>query len=736
MTYDSQNQRDPSPALGRAYAMGMVVVMAFAVVTARLYTLQIRRGEEFKNQSQNNFFQFERLEHDRGEIVDRYGRVLVTNRPSANVYVTPAFFPKTSRLVTKLARSVGVSRTEARKLARVLDKEAAQRDMSTVLFVTDLTRHRAEALRRKQQEMELPLDAIPIVELNDSEGDPRYAAYLDPRVFPSPARVLRRLRTLAQLDDDKAKLLARKIRRTRGLARYRNILVRRDLPPEVEGPLTLEVELGELPGVTVRRASARDYRFGPMAAHTIGYVNEVSGKDLKGRRSSGYRPGDLIGRSGIERTFEDALRGTDGRETIVVDSKGRAQSTALANVLKQQVGVHERPQPGHRVVLTLDLELQKQAEAAFTSKAGAVVLLEVNTGALLALTSTPSFNPSRLAGYFDPGEKARLRAIRHLRPWRFRAIQDHFAPGSTFKVVTALAALESGHTHLHDTVFCPGHFTLGGIKWRCWKDKGHKEVNLYRSLAWSCDTYYYTLGSRLGMDPIVNLGKKLGFGAPTGISLGRESAGIMPSREWFRQKRRTYSLGQAVNASIGQGAVSVTPLQLAVAFAAIANNGKVYKPRIASRVETYNGRVVEEIKPELLRVLDVRSEHFAHVREGLRRVVNVPGGTAYRHRLPDLEVSGKTGTAQVRKLGADREKSRTVEWKYRDHSWFAAIAPSDNPEVAVVVFSEHGGSGSKTAAPIAMKVLDAWNKERQRSSVSSMTSGPVMVSARKKRGGP
>ncbi len=683
--------------------MGAGVALAFAVVLLRLWGLQIKEGETYREKSRHNFFQFERLEHDRGEIADRRGRVLVTNRPSANVTVTPAFFPRTEDILRRLGASVGVPRSAARDLAQALERAAEERG-PPLLLARGLDLEAAQQLREAQARLELPLDAVPIVEV---EGE--LAAYLDPEVFPSPPRVLRRLADVVGLDDEARRALARKIGRSRGLERYQEILVRRDLSDRAEGPLTLDVELGELPGVGVRRASARTYRYGPLAAHVLGYVNEVNLADLEERRAIGYRLGDLIGRRGVERTFEDELRGTDGRATVVVDSKGRAQASAFAAELQRDVGLREPPRPGHRVVLTLDLELQAAAEAAFDGRAGAVVLMEAATGRLLALTSTPSFDPSRVAGYFDPAEKARLDQMQDVRPWRFRAIQDHFAPGSAFKVVTALAALAEGGTHVHDEAFCPGHFRLGGVKWRCWQDRGHGRVDLAKSLAWSCDTFYYNLGARLGMDPIAKMAEAMGFGAPTGFAIEPESAGILPSREWYRKSGQVYTLGQAVNASIGQGAVSVTPLQLAVAFAAIANQGRVMRPQIALRIETYDGREVESFAPELVRTLPVEPEHLAAVTEGLRQVVHHPTGTAYRKRLPNLEVAGKTGTAQVRRMG-DRLRSRDTEWKYKDHAWFAAFAPVERPEVVVVVLVEHGGGGSSAAAPIAMRVLDAWHR--------------------------
>jgi penicillin-binding protein 2 len=455
---------------------------------------------------------------------------------------------------------------------------------------------------------------------------------------------------------------------------------------------------------------ARTYRFGAMAAHLLGYVNELSGQELEEKRELGYRLGDSIGRRGVEKTFEGELRGTDGRQTIVVDSKGRSQSSELALQLARDAGVDVTPRPGNRVVLSIDLDLQLAAEKAFLSQtAGAVVVLEAATGRVLALTSTPSFDPNKLAGYFDPAEKKRLDDMGKLRPWRFRAIQDHFAPGSTFKVVTALAAHQHQITKLGEVVHCPGAYRLGNTRFRCWKDAGHGGVDLVHSISKSCDVYYYTMGARLGLDPIADMGKALGFGSATGIDLAGESNGIMPTKAWYNKYLPPYTLGAAVNASIGQGAVTVTPMQLAVSYAAIANGGTVFEPQIALRIESYDGRGVREIAPKIRRKLDLPPDALAAVREGLRRVVNDAGGTAYRRRLPELEVSGKTGTAQVAALGKKRIKASELPFHLRDHAWFAAFAPSSAPEIVVVVFAEHGGGGSAAAAPIAMEVIKAWH---------------------------
>ena len=710
MSYEGQKQ-DPSIANGRAIAMGFVVVMAFAVVALRLWSIQIQSGDVYWDKSRDNFIQSKRLEHHRGEIVDRNRKVLVSNRPSSNVYVTPAFLPRVNRTLRKLGKIIGLGSETTSNLASILS-ESARNGGPPLLLAQDLTKSQVQELRAMQHKLDIRLQAIPIVKV-----DQQYAAYIDPKYYPTTELVLAKLRDLLNMTDEKYKYIRRQVLSKRGLALYREILIRRELSLTEEGPILLEVELGDLPGVTVEQATTRSYHYGALAGHLIGYVNEISRNELAERRGQGYRGGDVIGRRGVERTFEEELRGRDGKKTVVVDSKGRIQNSSFARRLQSSFGEPKSQVPGHRVVLTIDMELQRAAEAAFEGYgiAGSVVLMEADTGRLLALTSTPTFNPAKLAGYFDPDEKKRLRKLGQegLRPWRFRAIQDYFAPGSTFKVVTALAALEAKVIRKEDKIRCPGAFVLGRTRFRCWKDKkGHGPVNLYKSLAWSCDVYYYTLGAKMGIEPIANMAHALGYGDRTGIDLRAESKGIIPSKAWYRKRGQIYTLGAAVNASVGQGAVSVTPLQLAVSYAAIANGGKVYKPQIALRIEKYTNELVAEFEPKVLRTIKFTGNNLNIVREGLRQVVNVPGGTAYRKRLPDIQVSGKTGTAQVRKLGAKRLKKHEIPFKYRDHAWFAAYAPAENPKVVVAVFNEHGGGGSSSAAPIAMRVIDAWNKQR------------------------
>ncbi|NJK89494.1 MAG: hypothetical protein HC923_08900 [Myxococcales bacterium] len=478
MSLPGQEDRDPkvAPSAGARDGLGR----ARGVLVDRCAALGLAgpHGASFRQKSLNNFIQVKGLEHERGEIVDRHERVLATNRPSVNVYVTPAFLPDAQRVLRRLASSVGLGAKATASLSQALSKAVAEHSEGPLLLARGLDAQDLEALERAREEEDLSWEALPILE--DQDGS--YVAYVDPRHFPSVGLVVSRLAEVMVMDDDARAQLERRVRSARGLERYQDLLVRRDVHPEIEGPLSMEVQLGALPGVTVRRASARAYHYGELASHLLGYVNELSPRDLEDKRELGYRMGDTIGRRGIEAAFEDDLRGTDGKTTVVVDSKGRTQQSLLADSLRADVGTFVAPRPGHRVVLTMDLSLQRAAEERFDGQAGAVVVMEVDTGRILALTSTPSFDPNLLVGSFDPSERRRLDAIKHRRPWRFRAIQDYFAPGSTFKVVTALAALETGAVRPAERVTCPGHYNLGSARFRCWKDHGHGPVDLVHSL--------------------------------------------------------------------------------------------------------------------------------------------------------------------------------------------------------------------------------------------------------------
>lgn len=691
--------------------MGLAVFAVFSVILGRLYGVQIRQRAEFIEKSKGNFVQFNRLEHARGEILDRDGRLLVSNRPSMKVEVTPAYFPKSSRIVGRLARAAGLSTKQTETVLAALLKAAEERG-PPILLARELSRDDAAQLREAQQALDLPLPSLVILEMPPPSPPDRYAAYLDPEHFPTAARVIRRLAEDMGLTAGELETAKKRIARATGLDVYLPILIRRDVSPEIEERVARDVLLGDLAGVAVVATTSRHYVRGELAAHLLGYVNELSPAELEDRREDGYRLGDIVGRRGVEKAFEVNLRGVDGREAVVVDSKGRAQESSLASQLRDEIGEPELPRAGDRVFLSLDLDLQLAAERAFPGRAGAAVALEVATGRVLVMTSTPSFNPNLVTGFFDPREKKRLDENRALRPWRFRAIQDHFAPGSTFKVITALAALGKGVTTPTESIGCRGAFHLGATRFRCWKDSGHGPCDVVAALERSCDVYFYTMGTRLGLDPIAAVGFDLGLGRPTGIPLDGESPGIIPTAAWYKKHLpEGYTLGAAVNVSVGQGATTVTPLQLAVAYAALANGGTVFEPQVGLRIEPVDGSSPIDLPARPRRKLELPKEALDLVREGLRKVVNDPGGTAYRRRLADVEVSGKTGTAQVAKL-VKRGHGEDIPWPLRDHAWFACFAPSKDPEIVVVVLNEHGGGGGSAAAPAAMQIVAAWHAKK------------------------
>jgi penicillin-binding protein 2 len=441
-------------------------------------------------------------------------------------------------------------------------------------------------------------------------------------------------------------------------------------------------------------------------SHVLGYMNEITQEELDKRATGGdttYRLGDYIGRRGLERFYEQKLRGVDGWRKEVVNARGESLPE-LSRLLGEQERRKE-PTRGADLQLSIDLRLEEEAERIFPGRAGAVVVVEVNTGFILAMLSRPGYDANMMSGRVSPAEMAKLFKD-PLQPMVFRPVAQHYSPGSTFKVVTALAALRSGQFTAKNTVSCPGGYRMGSRFWRCWQDRGHGVVWAKTALQHSCDTYYYHVADVLGLDPIARVGQELGLGQPTGIGVVAEVPGIMPTSEYHdRVTPGGYTKGMALNAAIGQGDDNVTPLQLALLYATIANGGTLYKPQLVRRIIGIDGKVKEELQPVVARQVEIDPEQRAVVVDALSAVVNEVGGTAYRSRLPDLLVAGKTGTAQVRALGAVRVKKENMDYFERDHAWFASFAPADTPEIAVVVLNEHGGHGASDAAPIATALI-------------------------------
>ncbi len=687
-----------SEMTGRASVKGLkprlLVVMAAVVVAgvllvSRLYALQIVRGEELSSKGQQNFVQEVRIPHDRGIIYDRYGRIIVDNRPSLDAQVTPAFLGKLAEATVTIER---------------------------------------------------------LSEL------------------------------VALAPEEKTRVLT-SIKKARGLDRFQPVLVKRDLDPEQIEAIEAQRSVFLLDGVDIVEGRRRTYRYGSLGAHLLGYVNEIDPDTLEAERKAGnpkqYRLGDAIGRAGVERTYESELRGRDGFEKTVVDAKGRRQHDTY---IEQLLGTERRvaPTPGHNLYLTIDLELQQRAEAAFHGQSGAVVAMDPKSGSLLVVASFPSFDPNLVSGALGKQEKQRLDND-VLKPWLNRSIQGQYAPGSTFKVVTAMAALAQKATGPKEKVYCPGYFRIGRHTWRCHKDSGHGYVDLKEALKVSCDTYFYTMAGRIGINAIADMARRLSFGARTGIALRDEKNGIVPDEAYHNKVDAStggYQRGMAINTAIGQGSLLVTPLQQAAAYAVVANGGTVWKPQMVDRIESADFRVTRRFLPEArlwrddpsaepssegaplnevgrrdvsalanivrhevlgdapsvvvpwaptaLRTVPLPADDLAEVRLGLFAVTSEPGGTAYWRRSKQVTMAGKTGTAQVMRLGRDRLKPEEMSYFERDHAWFVAYAPAEDPEIVVAVLNEHSGHGGSEAAPIAVAVIDAFYElERARQAQSA-----------------
>jgi len=450
-----------------------------------------------------------------------------------------------------------------------------------------------------------------------------------------------------------------------------------------------------LPGLDLEMHPIRQYPHALLGSHLFGHLGEMTEQEMGSDRFKGYNPGDYVGKSGIERSWEKELHGADGGRQIEVDAMGRFLRTVS----------EKTPTPGNSLVLTVDLEMQKQAEAAFGEQAGAAVALDVHSGEVLAFVSNPGFDPALFAGKLSSKQwNEYLTDRRH--PLEDKALKGQYPPGSTFKIITALAALEQGIADQNTTFNCSGSYKFGNRAFGCWNKRGHGAVNLRKALRESCDVYFYRLGEQLGVDRIATYAREFGLGSPLGIGLDNEKPGLIPTMEWKELRfKKKWARGETLPVAIGQGYVLTTPIQLAVMTAALANQGTLFRPHLVKRVVSPEGKVLREVAPEVIRRFALKGENWEAVKRGLYAVVNEPGGTGAMARLREVKVAGKTGTSQVVKL---RGGKGIGAYQYRDHALFVAFAPYEKPEIAVAVVVEHGLHGGSAAAPIAGRILRAY----------------------------
>ncbi len=577
----------------------LLVLVAFAFLTYRLWVLQILQGNRYTVMSEHNRIRLERVPAVRGLVFDRKNRLLIHSGPSFDVQYVP-------------------------------DDNAGQED------------------------------------------------------------TLRRLAEMVEVDEERLKEAAQG-----GNGAKRVTLVR-----DVDWPSVVAVETHQLdlPGVHVSVRERRSYSTDEVAAHVLGYLGEINAAQLQRLRRQGYRSGDAIGQAGLEKSWERHLAGRSGGEKVEVDAMGR----------KIRVIDRHNATPGHNVVLTVDMKLQQVAHDALKGKEGAIVVLEVNTGAVLALASSPAFDPNWFARGLTSQEWRHLTDDQET-PLHNRALQGQFPPGSTFKIVTALAALQEGVISADQTLWCGGSYKVGNRTLRDWKKQGHGHVTMHQALVQSCDVYFYQISQRLGVDKIARYARRFGFGSPTGIPLEGEGPGLVPDRAWKKGRFGTpWYPGETPLVAIGQGFLSVTPLQMTSMTATVANGGTVYRPWFVKKVVSPDGEVMEEYGPVRAGTVALKKENWGVVRRALFDVVHGRRGTARRARSDVVGIAGKTGTAQVAEMRGEAVKSEDLPYEVRDHAWFVAYAPAEQPEIAVTVLVEHGGHGGATAAPIAKRIIEAY----------------------------
>lgn len=605
--------------------MALAVIVVFGLLLGRMFQLQIVEHDHYAAIARENITKTLTLPATRGVVRDRAGRIVVTNRPAYDVYVTPSLLHDGD--VDRIVELMGLTAEERGDFERRLGRVSEHRRAHQIRFFSDIRRDQLAALETHEL---------------------------------------------------------------------------------------------ELPAVDVLVVPMRTYPFEHLGAHAVGYLNELTAEELDELRPAGYRLGDRIGRSGVERAWESILRGRRGYRRVPVDARGRImEGVAIDDGRPTLVD----PVPGRDMTLTVDMDLMRIAERAFRGyPSGAAVIVDVNTGAVLALFSKPSYDLNELTSGMSRDRYAEMRDPRSFRPLIDRTIYESYFPGSTFKPITALAALQDRLVDPAARVDCPGYYTLGRTLFRCNVHTGHGEVDMRTAMVRSCNVYFYVLAQQVGLDRLARFAQDFGLGRRTGIGINTEAAGFIPTREWYERGDQHWRAGYALNTAIGQGDTRVTLLQLAMSYAAIANGGTLYVPQLVESVGSPDGEIVEEFHPRVRRRVHVDREHLAFLIDSLYGAVNDPLGTAHEARdstHTTVSVAGKTGTAQVSQRARHDADPDTAARERRAHSWFAGFAPAEDPEVAIVVLVEHGGAGGRHATPIAMRILQEYLGGREPTTTAS-----------------
>jgi len=587
----------------RVMVASLCVLIVFIMLFLRLVYLQLIKGEEYRRLSETNCVRLKSIKPSRGLIFDRYGELLVDNRPAFDLVI-------------------------------VLEDAGSVPD--TISFLSSLI------------------------------DEP----YVD---------------------------LMEQIQKTGVGAVYKPIILKKDISRDQLA--VVEAHKFDLPGIYVEIEPTRHYIHPKTAAHLLGYLGEVNKKELESGHFPLLRAGDQIGRYGVEKSFESYLQGRRGGRQVEVDVNGR-----VVQVLKTV-----DPEPGNDLHLTLDLPLQQLAEDLLKGRDGAVVALDPSNGDVLVMVSSPAFDQNDFIGGIS-NNKWRALMENPGRPMINKAIQGEYPPASTYKILTAIAGLEEKQIDGRTTTFCPGFYTFRGRRYHCWRKHGHGRLNVVDALSQSCDVFFYLAGEKIGVDALAQYAMGCGLGRPTGIDLDHERQGLIPTSAWKRERfNEAWFPGETLSISIGQGFNLVTPLQMAVFTAAVANGGTLFRPRVASTIKDVHGQVVAELEPEIIGGIPAGQNTLDLVRKGMVDVIQGDRGTARSIRIKQIQMAGKTGTAQVfsRKTGEKFDSENQVR-TLQDHAWFVCYAPAQNPVIALSVIIEHGEHGSSAAAPVAGTLVEKY----------------------------
>jgi penicillin-binding protein 2 len=517
---------------------------------------------------------------------------------------------------------------------------------------------------------------------------PSFDICLVPQETSHAADVLQDLADLVTCDVSQ---LRQKAQQARGRPPYEPVKLLTDVSRDMLA-LVLTHKL-DLPGIIVETTPVRHYPAASRACHLLGHLGEINPRQLQSPVFAGYKPGTFIGKCGVEQVMEQDLKGTDGGYQAEVDATG----------YKVNIMGRVDPIPAYNVILTIDADLQQAADEALAGKTGAIVAVDPRDGRILAMASSPPFDPNLFSRSISAKEWGELMN-NPSHPLMNRCIQTMQPPGSTYKLITAAAALSEQEITTASSFTCNGFLAFGSRPYRCWRKTGHGTVALERGIVESCDVYFYQLGIMLGPDRLARYARGFGLGELTGIGLSEEKKGLIPTSDWYQRRYGIpWQRGESLSIAIGQGANLVTPLQLVMAYASLANGGTVYQPFFIAALETADRKPVKQFSPRVRASLPLSKETINCLKECLFKVVNTPAGTGTRAHISGRDVCGKTGTAQVINLGRDSRSPRNSD--LQDHAWFVAFAPKDNARIAVVAFVEHGGHGGSAAAPLVQGVI-------------------------------